>query len=125
MQSLLYLALSNAILATLLAAIVAVVTRFCRRPSARHALWLLVLLKLITPPLLPLYVTLPQSEKVEPLYTDILPQEPEPSEPTPTLLESTRPIEAATVSEREEVQVNRSVTVAAQLVPLALLVIWL
>jgi beta-lactamase regulating signal transducer with metallopeptidase domain len=76
MPSLLYLALSNAILATLLAALVAVVTRFCRRPSVRHALWLLVLLKLLTPPLLPLSVTWPQGEEIKSL----------PSEPPPTAI---------------------------------------
>jgi beta-lactamase regulating signal transducer with metallopeptidase domain len=37
--------------ATGLAAIVWVLTRFCQRPALAHALWLLVLLKLVTPPL--------------------------------------------------------------------------
>jgi bla regulator protein blaR1 len=70
MQSLLCLALSNAILATMLAALVAVLSRFCRRPAVRHALWLLVLLKLITPPLVPIAVTWPQSEVSEPQATE-------------------------------------------------------
>jgi beta-lactamase regulating signal transducer with metallopeptidase domain len=74
MQSLLCLALSNAVLATLLAAFVAVVTRFCRRPAVRHALWLLVLLKLITPPLMPISVSWPRNDQSE-----LLPAESTPS----------------------------------------------
>jgi beta-lactamase regulating signal transducer with metallopeptidase domain len=57
---LLYVGLSNALAATLLAVAVAAVARLCRRPALEHALWLLVLLKLITPPLLP--VSLPWSD---------------------------------------------------------------
>src|SRR5579884_1706432 len=108
MPSLLYLALSNAALATVLAAFVAVVTRFCRRPSMRHALWLLVLLKLITPPLVPLCVTWPRSDEVEPLPTEpapsalILPPMAGPSEPVPSIAESEFSIGAATVSERPD-----------------------
>ncbi len=100
MPSLLYLALSNAVLASLLAALVAVVTRFCRRPSVRHALWLLVLLKLITPPLVPLPVTWPRSDENEPLVEVISPSEPGLSEPTPSLSESPLSIGDATVKER-------------------------
>jgi beta-lactamase regulating signal transducer with metallopeptidase domain len=73
MPSLLCLALSNAVVATLLAVIAAVVARFCRRPAVRHALWLLVLLKLITPPLLPLSVTWPRSKASEPPSLEALP----------------------------------------------------
>ena len=43
--------LQNAIVATLLAGIVSIVCRCCPcRPATRHALWLVVLLKLVTPP---------------------------------------------------------------------------
>lgn len=66
MSSLLCLALSNAALATLLAVFVVVLARFCRRPALRHALWLLVLLKLITPPLLPISMMWLGSEESEP-----------------------------------------------------------
>jgi beta-lactamase regulating signal transducer with metallopeptidase domain len=45
------LGLSNAVTATVLAIAVACVTYFCRRPALAHGLWLLVLLKLLTPPL--------------------------------------------------------------------------
>ncbi len=44
--------LSNALLAGILAAVVAVVCRFVRRPALAHGLWLLVLVKLLTPPVL-------------------------------------------------------------------------
>ena len=43
--------LSNVVIATLLAAIAAGVGCFVRRPPVIYALWLLVLLKLVTPPL--------------------------------------------------------------------------
>ncbi len=42
---------SNAIVATLLAFVVAILSLFVRRPAVLHVLWLLVLLKLVTPPL--------------------------------------------------------------------------
>jgi beta-lactamase regulating signal transducer with metallopeptidase domain len=48
---LLRIGLTNAVLATFLALAVAGVGRWCRRPALVHALWLLVLLKLVTPPL--------------------------------------------------------------------------
>src|SRR5215831_11873109 len=42
----------NAVLATLLALAAAIASCFLsRRPAVRHALWLLVLLKLVTPPI--------------------------------------------------------------------------
>jgi beta-lactamase regulating signal transducer with metallopeptidase domain len=51
MDSLLHIGLSNALVASLLALLVAAASAFCRRPALTHALWLLVLIKLITPPL--------------------------------------------------------------------------
>jgi beta-lactamase regulating signal transducer with metallopeptidase domain len=47
----LYVGLANALTAAVLAVVVAGFTRLWRRPALAHALWLLVLLKLITPPL--------------------------------------------------------------------------
>ncbi len=44
---------SNAVLATLLAVGVALAARFIRRPQVVFWLWMLVLLKLVTPPILP------------------------------------------------------------------------
>jgi beta-lactamase regulating signal transducer with metallopeptidase domain len=51
MDTLLDVGLANALAATLLALLAAAVTRVWRRPALAHALWLLVLLKLLTPPL--------------------------------------------------------------------------
>lgn len=50
MNTLVEFGLDNAIMAALLAVVVALVGRGCRRPALRHTLWLLVLLKLVTPP---------------------------------------------------------------------------
>src|SRR3954447_23893132 len=48
--------LSNALLAGLLALLALAVGRFSRRPALVHSLWVLVLIKLVTPPLVPLPV---------------------------------------------------------------------
>src|SRR5687768_2553823 len=57
MVMLLSMALTNAVLAALLAVLAWIVSQaFPRRPALAHGLWLLVLLKLITPPLVPLSV---------------------------------------------------------------------
>jgi beta-lactamase regulating signal transducer with metallopeptidase domain len=52
-DTLLDIGLRNALGATVLAAVAAALGRVCRRPAVRHGLWLLVLLKLVAPPLLP------------------------------------------------------------------------
>src|SRR5579871_1872753 len=49
MEPLLQLGLSNALMATILAVLVTGLGRLCRRPALLHCLWLLVLVKLITP----------------------------------------------------------------------------
>ena len=51
MNTLLKVGLDNALVVLILAPVVAGLCRACRRPALEHALWLLVLLKLITPPL--------------------------------------------------------------------------
>ena len=43
--------LSNAVMATVLALLASTVGLVCRRPALVHSLWLLVLIKLITPPI--------------------------------------------------------------------------
>ena len=50
MHGVLQVGLTNAVLATLLAVVVWCVTRIVRRPAVAHVLWLLVLVKLVTPP---------------------------------------------------------------------------
>jgi beta-lactamase regulating signal transducer with metallopeptidase domain len=53
-------------MASLLALLAAAVTYFVRRPALAHGLWLLVLLKLLTPPIIPLQVSWPASENLVP-----------------------------------------------------------
>jgi beta-lactamase regulating signal transducer with metallopeptidase domain len=57
--TLLEIGLSNAVMASALAVLAAAMTQLCRRPAVAHCLWLLVLLKLVTPPLLPVHVSWP------------------------------------------------------------------
>jgi beta-lactamase regulating signal transducer with metallopeptidase domain len=49
----LQIGLSNVLMAGVLALVAAMAGRFWRRPALTHALWLLVLIKLLTPPLVP------------------------------------------------------------------------
>jgi bla regulator protein blaR1 len=58
-ETLLHLGLSNALVATVLAVAAAGVSRLVRRPALVHSLWLLVLLKLVTPPLVSVPVIRP------------------------------------------------------------------
>src|SRR5438552_1039484 len=51
MGTFLEVGLSNAIVASVLAVLAAIASRIGRRPALAHGLWLLVLLKLVTPPL--------------------------------------------------------------------------
>ena len=55
MQALVETALSNALVASVLALVAFAVSRW-RRPALAHGLWLLVLIKLVTPPLVPIYL---------------------------------------------------------------------
>src|SRR5438874_5881737 len=57
MDWLLQVGLSNAVVATILAVIAALAGWVGRRPALTHALWLLVLIKLITPPFYPVSVS--------------------------------------------------------------------
>jgi len=52
MYSVSALLISNLVFATLLAVLAATLTRLWRNPQFAHALWLLVLVKLVTPPLI-------------------------------------------------------------------------
>jgi hypothetical protein len=45
---------SNAVMATLIALVVAIATRLIRRPEVAYWLWMLVLVKLVTPPIIDL-----------------------------------------------------------------------
>src|SRR5262245_20815594 len=65
MESLVHAMLSNALAATVLAVAVAGLARACRRPALIHGLWLVVMIKLVTPPLV--LVQLPAVGWVKPL----------------------------------------------------------
>jgi beta-lactamase regulating signal transducer with metallopeptidase domain len=55
-ERLVEIGLSNALMAAALALVAVLVGLLCRRPALVHALWLLVLVKLVTPPLLPFHL---------------------------------------------------------------------
>ncbi len=57
MAQLAYLAIANAMLAALLGLLVWWISRWIRRPALVHVLWILVLVRLVTPPLLVFHVT--------------------------------------------------------------------
>lgn len=76
----------NTVVAAVLASLAAVLARRGTRPQLVHAVWLLVLLKLVTPPLLPVVVPTPRWTADEPVRsTQIAPTEPdEPAAPANT-----------------------------------------
>jgi beta-lactamase regulating signal transducer with metallopeptidase domain len=53
----------NGVAAAVLALVAAGVSRLCRRPALTHRLWVLVLLKLLTPPLVPFALPWPTDEE--------------------------------------------------------------
>ena len=61
MQTFLEMGMANTVVATALALVAAAIGLCCRRPAVRHILWLLVLLKLVTPPVLAIPVRLPSA----------------------------------------------------------------
>jgi beta-lactamase regulating signal transducer with metallopeptidase domain len=67
-RTLLHAGLSNAVLAAALAVLVAAMARAFRgRPALVHGLWLLVLLKLVTPPVLPAPLPWPEQDRENPI----------------------------------------------------------
>ncbi len=85
METLLHIGLSNTLLATALAVVAAAASALTRRPALAHGLWLLVLLKLVTPPFVHLPV-LPSpadvpAEEVALLKLDEFPQIEPPAAP--------------------------------------------
>ncbi len=69
MDLLVHTLLSNALAATFMALIVAGLTWICRRPALRHSLWLLVMLKLITPPFV--FVPFPVADLIPPIESSL------------------------------------------------------
>lgn len=70
MNTLLEIVASNAVLATLMAVGVAGVTRFVRRPKVAYWLWALVLIKLVTPPVFHLPLSLETAGEPEVLVEE-------------------------------------------------------
>ena len=66
MHAVLSIGLGNALVASALAVLAGTAGRLCRRPALRHGLWLLVLLKLLTPSFLPVPVPWPAARRAEP-----------------------------------------------------------
>ena len=52
-------AIANSLTVAVLAPIVFLVGHVCRQPAVRHGLWVLLLIKLVTPPLFPVEISLP------------------------------------------------------------------
>src|SRR5262245_35132414 len=77
MPSLMHLGLANAVCAALLAALAWTVGRCVRRPALTHVLWLLVVVKLVTPPLFSL--SLPWLPAPEPVAQVVEPNLSEPN----------------------------------------------
>jgi beta-lactamase regulating signal transducer with metallopeptidase domain len=80
METLVHIGLSNAVLATLLALLAAAASLILRRPALCHSLWLLVFLKLLTPPLY--HVPVPALAPAPGLATEEMVQELLPVEET-------------------------------------------
>jgi beta-lactamase regulating signal transducer with metallopeptidase domain len=78
-DDLLNLGLSNALAAALLALIALAAGMCCRRPALTHGLWLLVLLKLVTPPLVFIPVTWPTAAEPTRLDDTSVTQAPSPA----------------------------------------------
>jgi beta-lactamase regulating signal transducer with metallopeptidase domain len=70
MSTLVALALSNIAMAGAMAVPAALVGWWGRRPAVAHALWLLVLLKLVTPPLVPVPIVLRETPEPIPVATE-------------------------------------------------------
>jgi beta-lactamase regulating signal transducer with metallopeptidase domain/multidrug resistance efflux pump len=58
-ESLLHIGLTNAVAAAVLAILVVLITQRWQNPHLAHAMWLIVLFRLVAPPLLPISVPLP------------------------------------------------------------------
>jgi beta-lactamase regulating signal transducer with metallopeptidase domain len=77
-ETLLLVGVSNAVVAGALAVVAAAAGRLCRRPALTHSLWLIVLIKLVTPPLVHLSVPVVAAPPREtPVEETVLPALPE------------------------------------------------
>ena len=71
MDSLVYTLLNNALAVTFLAVVVVSLAWIFRRPAVTHSLWLIVMLKLIAPPLMP--ISLPVGAFISPIESSPAP----------------------------------------------------
>jgi beta-lactamase regulating signal transducer with metallopeptidase domain len=78
MRTLVEYALANAAAATLLAVLAFVIGLVVRRPAVRNALWILVLVRLLLPPMWTVSVTLPATEPADDVPTVAAVTEPKP-----------------------------------------------
>lgn len=110
MTTLLEVGLANALVAALIAPVALVVGRMSRRPAWAHALWLLVLLKLVTPPMLRLPVAVPRGAAGS---------EVEVREPVAPVVAAEGPPAPIVASEAIEPKVAEAPAVASRVAPLA------
>ena len=105
MNSLLEIGLTNALLATAVAGLAVVASWvFRQRPALIHSLWLLVLLKLVTPPVVPFSVPWPNGE-IQSLPTSTpTPVSPVQGEETPGGLFPSLPTRTATDSDERAIR---------------------
>ncbi|MHB1423140.1 MAG: M56 family metallopeptidase [Gemmataceae bacterium] len=99
MDDLLSIAVSNAVAATVLALAAIVVEAVYRRPALVHGLWLLVLLKLLTPPLLFLPISWPTAAELPPEVADM---REETTLVLPSAVEEGVPLDVVAPAEKEE-----------------------
>ena len=91
MRELLNLCLANAVVVTFLAVPAYCVSRWAKRPALAHVLWLLILIKLVTPPLWRVTLALPVSQTAS---FDKTPNPESPTvEPAPVTASDTNPAE--------------------------------
>jgi beta-lactamase regulating signal transducer with metallopeptidase domain len=108
MESLLQIGISNAVAAVLLAFLAFAVDRTFRRPALSYWFWLLVLVKLLTPPL----VRVPLSWPTEPVMAPVVATQVVPAEDAPAILlqaepEAVTPLATAPVKAGDSPSVNR------------------
>jgi beta-lactamase regulating signal transducer with metallopeptidase domain len=81
MRTLLEIGVGNAVAATFLAAVAFAGARICRQPAVAHGLWLLVFVKLLTPPLL--WIPISWDSPSPPPKIELMPIAHQPAEPAP------------------------------------------
>ncbi|HTU92525.1 MAG TPA: M56 family metallopeptidase [Gemmataceae bacterium] len=116
MDDLLSIAVSNAVAATVLALAALAVGAVHRRPALVHGLWLLVLLKLVTPPLVFLPIAWPAS--AEPLPPEVASIREEPADVSPVVAEeAAAPVVDPPAGEEEPAGVEAAPVIAEPAMP--------